>query len=96
MNPQTGQTNNDAVNTGTLVREYSCLTYSKNREDFLFAGTASGDFLGFQIKNKVLAFNVNACAKGIKTIKAVTADKVVVGGGDGQIVLFQTNGPQPV
>jgi hypothetical protein len=39
---------------------------------------------------------VNACAKGIKTIKAVTADKVVVGGGDGQIILFQTSGPQPM
>ncbi len=47
LNPQTGQTNYDMVNTGTLVREYSCLAYSKNREDFLFAGTASGDFIGF-------------------------------------------------
>jgi len=47
LNPFTGQTKCDVVNTGTLNREYSCLSYSKNNEDFLFAGTASGDLLGF-------------------------------------------------
>ena len=64
------------------------MTFSKNREDYLFAGSESGDLLGFQVKNKSLAFNINACAKGIQTIRALTADKVVVGGGDGQIILF--------
>jgi hypothetical protein len=47
LDPQTGATTHDILNTGTFVREYSCLTYSKNKEDFLFAGTASGDFVGF-------------------------------------------------
>jgi hypothetical protein len=41
------------------------MTFSKNREDYLFAGSDSGDLLAFQVKNKSLAFNVNACAKGI-------------------------------
>ena len=83
LNPFTGQTKCDVVNTGTVNREYSCLSYSKNNEDFLFAGTASGDLLGFQIKYKSLAFNANVCARGIKVIRAVSADRVVIGGGDG-------------
>ena len=47
LNPYTGLATSELVNTGTVVRDYTCLTYSKNNEDFLFAGTASGDFLGF-------------------------------------------------
>ena len=90
LNPVTGQTSYDLINTGTVVRDYTCMTFSKNREDYLFAGSESGDLLAFQVKNKSLAFNINACAKGIQTIRAVSADKVVVGGGDGQIILFRT------
>ena len=43
------------------------------------------------MKNKSMAFNINACAKGIKTIRAVAVDRVVVGGGDGQVLLFNTS-----
>jgi cilia- and flagella-associated protein 52 len=90
LNPQTGQGTPEAINTGTMVRDYTCLTYSKNNEDFLYAGTASGDFVGFLVKSKVFAFTVNACALGIKCIRAVSGDKVVVGGGDGQVIMYQT------
>jgi hypothetical protein len=31
----------------------------------------------------MLVFSINVCAMGIKTIKAVSADRIVVGGGDG-------------
>ena len=66
-----------------MVREYTCMSFSKNAEDFLYAGTASGDLCVFQVKNKILVYSQNVCAMGIRTIKAVAADKVVVGGGDG-------------
>lgn len=75
-----------------MVREYMCMTFSKNAEDFLFAGTSSGDFCGFQVKNKILVFAINCVAQGVKIVQAVTADKVCVGGGDGQVILFQING----
>jgi WD40 repeat protein len=88
LNPFTGQANSDMINTGTLKRDYTCLTYSKNNEDFLYAGTASGDLVSFKVKSKGLAFTVNACAMGIKTICAVSVDKLIVGGGDGQVILF--------
>ncbi len=80
------------VNTGTLVRDYTCVTFSKNSEDFLFAGTSSGDLIGFLVKNKVLVFSFNVCAMGVKTVKSVSADKIIVGGGDGQVSLFKVNG----
>lgn len=83
LNPVTGQLNTELVNTGTLVRDYTCVTFSKNQEDYLFAGTSSGDLIGFLVKNKMLVFSINVCAMGVQTIKAVSADRIVVGGGDG-------------
>ena len=62
----------------------------------MFAGTSSGDLIGFQTKNKMLVFSINFCAMGVKTIQAVSADRVVAGGGDGQVVLFKTNGKDTV
>ena len=62
----------------------------------MFAGTSSGDLIGFQTKNKMLVFSINFCAMGVKAIQAVSADRVVAGGGDGQVVLFKTNGKDTV
>lgn len=92
LNPVSGQLNNELVSTGSMVRDYTCITYSKNQEDYLYAGTSSGDLIGFFVKNKMMVFSQNVCAMGIKTIKAVDADRIVVGGGDGQVVLFKTDG----
>lgn len=39
-----------------------------------------------------MVFSINFCAMGVKTIKAVSADRIIAGGGDGQVVLFKTNG----
>ena len=49
----------------------------------MFAGTSSGDLIGFLVKNKVLAFCINVCAMGVKTVKAVSQGSIIVGGGDG-------------
>jgi cilia- and flagella-associated protein 52 len=66
-----------------MVRDYTCMTFSKPNEEFLFAGTKSGDFCSFQVKNKMFVFAQSVCAQGIKAIQAVTGDKICVGGGDG-------------
>jgi len=39
----------------------------------------------------MFVFSINLCALGVRTIIAVTADKVVIGGGDGQVVMLHTN-----
>jgi hypothetical protein len=91
LDPSNGQLQPELINTGTFVRDYSCLAFSKPTEEFLFAGTQSGDFCCFQVKNKILVFTQNVCAQGIKCIQAVTSDKICVSGGDGQIVLFHVD-----
>ena len=88
VNPQNGAAQQELLSTGTYVREYSCLAFSKPTEEFLFAGTTSGDFVCFQVKNKMLVFTQNVCAQGVRCIQAVTSDKLCVAGGDGQVVLF--------
>lgn len=47
LDPATGQISNELVNTGAFLRDYSCLAFSKPSEEFLFAGTLSGDFCCF-------------------------------------------------
>ena len=70
------------------MRQYTCMTFSKPNEEFLFVGTESGDFFSFQVKNRLYVFKHPVCAMGINFIQAITRDKIAVGGGDGQIVLF--------
>lgn len=50
--PATGQLLSEIITTGTFVRDYICITFSKNSEDYLIAGTASGDLVGFHVKSK--------------------------------------------
>ena len=90
--PATGQLLSEIINTGTHVRDYICMAFSKAQEDYLFAGTASGDLCGFHVKTKMLVFCLNLCAMGVRTIRAITADRVVVGGGDGQVFQVAING----
>lgn len=47
LNPVTGQCTTDVVSTGTMVRDYTCVAFSKNKEEFLYAGTSSGDLCAF-------------------------------------------------
>jgi hypothetical protein len=56
LDPATGQCSSELVNTGAFLRDYSCMAFSKPNEEFLFAGTLSGDFCSFQVKNKMLVF----------------------------------------
>ncbi len=83
LDPSTGQCTSELINTGAFLRDYSCMVFSKPNEEFLFAGTNSGDFTCIQVKNKLLVFTQNVCAQGIRCIQAVTHDKICVGGGDG-------------
>lgn len=74
------------------MREYVCMAFSKNAEDYLYAGTSSGDVCGFHVKTKMLVFTLNICALGAKTICAINPNQLVVGGGDGFIIKLDLNG----
>ena len=39
LEPSTGQVTTELVNTGSFIRDYICLEFSKPSEEFLFAGT---------------------------------------------------------
>lgn len=90
--PATGQLLSEIITTGTFVRDYICMTFSKAQEDYLIAGTASGDLVGFHVKSKQMVFCLNLCALGVRTIQPITADRVIVGGGDGQVFQIAMNG----
>ena len=38
LNPSTGALEKEFINTGSMSRDYLCLEFSKNKEDYLFAG----------------------------------------------------------
>ena len=54
-----------------MVREYICMSFSKSAEDYIYAGTSSGDVCGFHVKTKMLVFNLNLCALGARTISVI-------------------------
>lgn len=39
LDPQAGQCKYEAMQTGAMVRDYTCMTFSKPNEEFLFVGT---------------------------------------------------------
>jgi hypothetical protein len=51
-----------------VVREYLCLDFSKNNEDYIFAGSSSGDFVAVLIKSKTLSSIVPLGSKGVTSI----------------------------
>ena len=89
LDPVTGDLKHDVVNANPIVRDYICLAFSTNNEAYLYAGTTSGDFCVFQVKNKLLIFAQPVCAKGVSSIVALPGEKVCAGGGDGVLALFQ-------
>ena len=91
LDPSQGQVSYEVLQTGSMVRDYQCITFSKPNQEFMFVGSTSGDFSSYQVKNKMFVFSQSVCAQGIKSIQAVTNDKIAVGGGDGQVVLFHVD-----
>jgi WD40 repeat protein len=91
LNPYTGELENEPVNTGH-VRDFNALDFTPNGERFLFAGTTSGDFVGIQMKNNHAFLTQPACSLGVTSIRAISDDNVVIGGGDGTLCVFQIQG----
>lgn len=86
LNPMTGELAQSKIEQTTLVRDFTCVQFSPDRET-LVAGTTSGDFAVVNIKTKRLVRTVPACSCGILSLVYFGAG-VLVGGGDGSILLF--------
>jgi len=94
LDAKTGTLEHETINTGSTIREYISMDFSKNKEDYLFVGTTSGDFLIFQMKTLILSAIVNVCAQGVTSINTLTKDLLVVGGGNGTIAFYKVDGNQ--
>lgn len=92
LDPSSGALDFEQISTGTFIRKYITFAFSIPDEQYLYAGTASGDFVSFQIKHKLLVFVQNVCAQGVTCITAVSEDKVCCGGGDGTLALYHVDG----
>lgn len=86
LNPVTGELSQTKIEQTTLVRDYTCLQFSPDRET-LVAGTTSGDFAVANVKTKRLVRTVPACSCGILSV-AYLDSGVLVGGGDGSVLLY--------
>ena len=91
LDPINGELKHDMVSSSPIVRDYTCLSFSLSNEVYLYAGTTTGDFCVFQIKNKILVFAQAVCSNGVNTIVALPGERVCAGGGDGTLALFQIN-----
>jgi len=85
LDAKSGSVVSELINTGAQFRTYLCLEFSKNNEDYLFAGTASGEVCAFSMKLKVLSLIVTVSAKGIQSLCAISAQLLIVGCGDGTL-----------
>lgn len=82
------------VQTGNFVREYISLAFSLNEEKYLYAGTTSGDIVCILVKNKSIVFSKIICAQGVTAIVPISSNEIIVGGGDGSLVLLYVDEPK--
>jgi len=68
LDTKTGYFETEVINLGMVVREYICIAFSKNNEDYLFAGSSSGDFVAINIKSKSLSSIIQVANSGITSI----------------------------
>ena len=92
LNPYTGDLENQVLNCGSSVREYQSLEFTPNGERFFIAGTTSGDFLVFQMKNFHMFCTQQVCSKGITGIVALSEESFIFGGGDGTLSTWTVQG----
>lgn len=92
LDPFKGLMEKEIIQTGNFLRDYTCIVFSKD-EKYLFAGTSSGDVINFIVKNKSMVFSKIICAGGITAIAAIDNNQIIVGGGDGSLVLLYIEGP---
>jgi len=91
LDPYKGLMEKEVVQTGNFLREYSCLAFTKD-EKYLLAGTTSGDIISYIVKNKSMVFSKIVCAGGVNTMVPIDNNQIIVGGGDGSLILLYIDG----
>ena len=94
VDPYKGTQEKGEVQTGNFIRNYICMAFSLNDEKYLYAGTTSGDIVCILVKNRSIVFNKIICAQGVTAIVPLTKNEIIVGGGDGSLVLLYIDEPK--
>ena len=94
VDPYNGTEEKSEIQTGNFIRNYICLAFSLNEEKYLYAGTTSGDIVCILVKNQTIVFKKIICAEGVTAIVPLTKNEIVVGGGDGSLVLLYIDEPK--
>lgn len=94
LDPYKGSLDKQVIQTGNFTREYISLAFSLNEEKYLYAGTTSGDIVCILVKNKSIVFSKIVCSQGVTAIVPLTSNQIVVGGGDGSLVLLYVDEPK--
>ncbi len=84
----------EVILIGNFVREYISIAFSLNEQKYIYAGTTSGDIVCILIKNKMIVFSRIICAQGVTAVMPVTNNQIIVGGGDGSLVLLYVDEPK--
>jgi WD40 repeat protein len=92
LNPMQGTMERDVFIHGNYIKDYSCHTYSVD-DRYLFLGTNSGELVSILPHNKQLVFTKTFCALGVQSIATVTNNQIILGGGDGSLILLYVQGP---
>jgi WD40 repeat protein len=94
LDPFKGQAEKEIIQTGNYVREYISLAFSLQEQKYLYAGSTSGDIISILVKNRMVVFSKIICAQGVTSIIPLTVNQIIVGGGDGSIVLLYVDEPK--
>jgi len=92
LDPHQGTVKFTKANTGGLIREYTVVIYSTDG-DYLYLGTASGEFACVHVRTNMLHSTFSVCAQGVQSmIISNSDDKLLIGGGDGTVTMFKGKG----
>jgi WD40 repeat protein len=92
LDPHVGELTKTQINTGAFVRDYTCLVFAPSG-DYLYAGSASGDFSCISVRNFILQTTCKACSSGVQSINILSSGQsILVGGGDSTITAFNGSG----
>ena len=94
FNAKNGHFENEFINTGSTIRDYLCIEFSKPNQEYLYAGTSSGDFCTFQMKNKILSSIITVAPLGVTSIHTSCSSILHIGCGNGSFVNFSIDGPK--
>ena len=89
LDPFKGILEQEKVNTGAYVRDYTCMQFDRMGE-FLYAGSTSGDlsFIHTRLK-KLQSAPIKICSAGVLSLSINASNgNIIAGGGDGTVTLF--------